>query len=81
LGGERWVDSPHQEIVFASLWGLVFCLHQLEEAKGKTFKTVSDPQAPRRMHKLLRQIYGVLRSRNAFDAQFLGNRLDFQDGI
>jgi transposase len=33
------------------------------------------------MHKLLRQIYGVLKSRNAFDAQFLGNRLDFQDGI
>ena len=33
------------------------------------------------MHKLLRQIYGVLKSRNAFDAHFLNNRLDFQDGI
>ena len=33
------------------------------------------------MHKLLRQIYGVVKSRNAFDAQFLGNRLDFQEGI
>ena len=33
------------------------------------------------MHKLLRQIYGVLKSRTAFDAQFLGNQLDFQDGI
>ena len=33
------------------------------------------------MHKLLRQIYGVLKSRNAFDGQFLGDRLDFQDGI
>lgn len=33
------------------------------------------------MHKLIRQIYGVLKSRNAFDAHLLGNRLDFQDGI
>jgi hypothetical protein len=33
------------------------------------------------MHKLIRQIYGVLKSRNAFDATILGNRLDFQDGI
>ena len=33
------------------------------------------------MHKLLRQIYGVLKSRNALDAPFLGTRLDFQAGI
>lgn len=33
------------------------------------------------MHKLIRQIYGVLKSRTAFDAHFLENRLDFQDGI
>jgi transposase len=33
------------------------------------------------MHKLLRHIYGVLKSRNAFDAHFLKNRLDFQNGI
>lgn len=33
------------------------------------------------MHKLIRQIYGVLKSRTAFDATFLGHRLDFQDGI
>lgn len=33
------------------------------------------------MHKLIHQIYGVLKSRNAFDATFLGDRLDFQDGI
>jgi transposase len=33
------------------------------------------------MHKLIRQIYGVLKSRTVFDATFLGNRLDFQDGI
>ena len=33
------------------------------------------------MHKLIRQIYGVLKSRTAFDSTFLGHRLDFQDGI
>ena len=33
------------------------------------------------MHNLIRQIYGVLKSRNAFDAIFLDHRLDFQDGI
>lgn len=33
------------------------------------------------MHKLIRQIYGVLKSSNAFDETFLGNRLDLQDGI
>jgi len=33
------------------------------------------------IHKLIRQIYGVLKSRNAFDANFLGNRLDFQNDI
>lgn len=33
------------------------------------------------MHKLIRQIYGVLKSRTVFDATFLGHRLDFQDGI
>lgn len=33
------------------------------------------------MHKLIRQLYGVLKSRNAFDATFLGHRLDVQDGI
>mgnify|MGYP003459142161 CR=1 FL=1 len=33
------------------------------------------------MHKLVRQIYGVLKSRNAYDAHFLGNRLHFQDCI
>lgn len=33
------------------------------------------------MHKLIRQIYGVLKSRTAFDAHFSGHRLDFQDGI
>ncbi len=30
------------------------------------------------MHKLLRQIYGVLKSRNAFDAQFLETGLTFK---
>lgn len=33
------------------------------------------------MHKLIRQIYGVLKSRNPFDAHFYINQLDFQDGI
>ncbi|AOW14366.1 hypothetical protein LPB72_03535 [Hydrogenophaga crassostreae] len=33
------------------------------------------------MHKLIRQIYGVLKSCTAFDATFSWNRLDFQDGI
>ena len=33
------------------------------------------------MQKLLRQIYGLLKSRKAFDAHFLGNRLDLRDGI
>jgi transposase len=33
------------------------------------------------MHKLIRQIYGVLKSCTAFDATFLENRRDFQDGI
>lgn len=33
------------------------------------------------MHKLVRFIYGVLKSRVMFNAQPLGNRLDFQDGI
>lgn len=33
------------------------------------------------MHKLVRLIYGVLKSRAMFNAQFLGNSLDFQDGI
>lgn len=33
------------------------------------------------MHKLIRFIYGVLRSRVMFNASFLGNSLDFQDGI
>ena len=33
------------------------------------------------MHKLIRQIYGTLKSRTAVDAHFLENRLDFQDGI
>lgn len=33
------------------------------------------------LHKLIRQIYGVLNSRNASDATFLGYRLDIQDGI
>jgi hypothetical protein len=40
---------------------------------GLTFKTVSDP-----IDSLTR---GVLKSRTVFDATFLGNRLDFQDGI
>ena len=30
------------------------------------------------MQKLIRQLYGVLKSRNAFDATFLGHRLDVQ---
>lgn len=33
------------------------------------------------MHKLIRQIYSVLKSRTTFDSTFLGNPLDFQDGI
>lgn len=33
------------------------------------------------MHKLVRLIYGVLRSRVMFNAQFPANSLDFQDGI
>ena len=33
------------------------------------------------MHKLIRQIYGVLKSRTASDAHFLENGLVFQDGI
>jgi transposase len=33
------------------------------------------------MHKLVRLIYGVLKSRIVFNPQFFGNRLDFQDGI
>lgn len=32
-------------------------------------------------HSLLRQSYRALKSRNAFDAQFLVNPLDFQDGV
>ncbi len=33
------------------------------------------------MHKLVRVIYGVLKTRVMFNAQFLGRSLDFQDGI
>ena len=33
------------------------------------------------MHKLIRQIYGVLKLGTVFDATFLGHQLDFQDGI
>lgn len=33
------------------------------------------------MHKLVRLIYGVIKSGVAFNPNFLGNRLDFQDGI
>lgn len=33
------------------------------------------------MHKLIHQIYGVLKLRNAFDAHFFRNRLDFQNVI
>ena len=33
------------------------------------------------MHKLVRFIYGVLKTRAMFNAQLLGNSLDFQDGI
>ena len=63
--------------------GLAFCLAGgwVDERQ----KARPDPNGPAViaacMHKLLRQIYGVLKSRNAFDPQFLGNRLDFQDGI
>ena len=33
------------------------------------------------MHKLVRFIDGVLKSRVLFNAKLLGNSLDFQDGI
>jgi transposase len=33
------------------------------------------------MHKLVRLVFGVLRSGVAFNTNFLGNQLDFQDGI
>ncbi|WP_210732020.1 hypothetical protein [Hydrogenophaga sp. PAMC20947] len=33
------------------------------------------------MHKRIRQICGVLKSRTAFDAHLSRARLDFQDGI
>ncbi|GAA6142746.1 IS110 family transposase [Hydrogenophaga sp. 5NK40-0174] len=33
------------------------------------------------MHKLVRMIYGVLKSGRAFDARFLVGKLDIQDGI
>ena len=33
------------------------------------------------VHNLIRQICDVLKSRNAFDATFLGHRLDVQGGI